>query len=444
MTVLLRLTEARLRRVGERLLDGSQFTVTVPERLIAPSRRWRVVLLTADTDRLNWDGANLDVQSGGMPSIAAVARLRGSGRSSTTDDRVRVADAHLLSPPLPIRELVNTLPRPSRSSLRQAMQGIAAELDSPLADDVLSALVRARPDLAEVVESLSRFGASISQGDAAPIVAMERDAAHLALAIAGFEFDDSGLWDVSEMGSYLARLRYAPREEILSGYDALRFPAWQPLPSGRIDWTTFSDGRHQMRIGNVNSTPLERVLGVDLIYRHLGADSFVLVQYKKMSVNSAGSWGYRPDAQLSEELERMRKADDSQPQSAVEPTNWRLYPKGCFVKLVRPPEYLDPANSRLLSGIYLPVPYLDELLTHGTTLGPRGGKWLGYDTIDRYLTTTLFVALVREGWIGTRGVTTRAIEALVNAAVGQGNSIMIAEEVGTLAGSERRGRRQPI
>ena len=73
-----------------------------------------------------------------------------------------------------------------------------------------------------------------------------------------------------------------------------------------------------------------------------------------------------------------------------------------MVKLVRPSEHADPNSDRLLSGIYLPVPYLDELLAGGATLGPRGGQWLGYDTIDRHLTTTLFVALVREGSTGTR------------------------------------------
>src|SRR5208282_1218247 len=157
-----------------------------------------------------------------------------------------------------------------------------------------------------------------------------------------------------------------------------------------------------------------------------------------------GNWGYRPDAQLNTELERMRKVDGAQLQPDGDPTTWRLFPKGCFVKLVRPPEHTDLTSDRLLSGIYLPVPYLDELLADDAALGTRGGRWLGYDTVDRYLTTTLFVALVREGWIGTRGVTTHAIEQLVGAAVGQGDSVMVAEEIGGHRGRERRGRRHNV
>jgi hypothetical protein len=131
-------------------------------------------------------------------------------------------------------------------------------------------------------------------------------------------------------------------------------------------------------------------------------------------------------------------------QANGDPATWRLFPKGCFVKLVRPPDHVDPTSDRLLGGIYLPVDYLDELLAYGTAVGERGGQWLGYDNVDRYLTTGLFITLVHEGWIGTRGVTTRAIEGIVEAAVGQGHSVVLAEEAGEQTGRERRRRRQPV
>ena len=71
-----------------------------------------------------------------------------------------------------------------------------------------------------------------------------------------------------------------------------------------------SDGRHQLRIGNVNSTPLERVLGVDLIYRHLDSDTFVLVQYKRMRRNDAGSpMAIRPLGACSQEVVWSNSSD---------------------------------------------------------------------------------------------------------------------------------------
>jgi hypothetical protein len=441
---LLRLTDERLRRLGRRLFNGEKFTVTVPEGVIEIHRQWRVVLVASETDRLDRDDDEVEAEPGGVPSVIAIARLRGSGRPSTTDERVLVADPHILEPPLPIRELVNRMPSARRPAVRQAAQAVGAELDDPLGAEVLSRLVSLRPELAQVVERLTRFGHEAIEGEEAPILAMERDAFHLALAFAGFKFDDTGQWSAGAVGGYLSRLQYQPLEESLSGYDAARFPGWEPLPGERTDWTMFTDGKHYMRIGDVNDSKLEIALGVDLIYRHLHSDTFVLVQYKKMSQTVAGKWGYRPDAQLKVELERMRMVDGQPAQPDVDPRSWRLFPKGCFVKIVRPPDRVDPTSDHLLPGIYMPIPYLDAVLASGEAVGERGGQWLGYDTVDRYVNKDLFVALVRQGWIGTQGVTTRAIEGLVDAAVGQGRSVMIAEDAGEQTGRERRGRPRAV
>jgi hypothetical protein len=70
--------------------------------------------------------------------------------------------------------------------------------------------------------------------------------------------------------------------------------------------------------------------------------------------------------------------------------------------------------------------HVEELLAHGEPVG----KWLGHDTIDRYVTTGLCIGLVREGWIGICGVTTCAIDQIVQAAVEQGHSVVLAEETG--------------
>jgi len=75
---------------------------------------------------------------------------------------------------------------------------------------------------------------------------------------------------------------YDVPEDVLIGHDSTRLPDWEPWPAERPDWLTFSNGREHIRIGNVNRTPLENTLGIDLIYRHVEADTFVLIQYKRM------------------------------------------------------------------------------------------------------------------------------------------------------------------
>lgn len=82
----------------------------------------------------------------------------------------------------------------------------------------------------------------------------------------------------------------------------------------------------------------------------------------------------------------------------------------------------------------------DELLADDSTLTDKGARRLGYDTIDRYLTNGLFVDLVRQGWIGTRGLTTKAVTGLIDAAVNAGRSVVLAEGSSDQTGAERRQR----
>ena len=433
MTVLLGLTESRLSRLGHRLRDGEEFTVTIPEQLVRPHRRWRLCFLIAEVGELELEQSDMPlVDTPGAPSIIGVARLRGSGRPTTTDDRVTIAEPELVDPPLELRQLSDS----KLAMLPRVTPDTAIEVEGQRNDDLIQSVLSLRPDLTATINGLSRYHeAEPIAGDEGEVLALERDAVHLALSFAGFDVDDTATWNPSAEGGYLSRLAYVPREEVLSRYDASRFPGWQPLTGNRVDWTLFTDGNRSLRVGDVNATKLERILGVDLIYRHLDSDTFVLVQYKKMTRDAHRKWSYRPDAQLDAELERMRKVDTTAVDAAANPATWRLYPRGCFLKLVRPPEFFDPTSDRLLSGIYLPLLYLDELFAaHEESRRPH----LGYNTVDRYMTAELFVALVREGWIGTRGVTTRAIQTLVGAAVGAQRSVIIAEETGQQPGRVRR------
>jgi hypothetical protein len=372
------------------------------------------------------------VDTPGTPSIIGVARLRGSGRPTTTDDRVTIAEPSLVDPPVELRQLgdVNLVRLP------RVNPDTAIEIEGQRNDELIQRVISLRPDLTAFINSLSRFQeAQPIVGNEGDVLALQRDAVHLALSFAGFDVEDTATWNAAADGGYLSRLAYMPREEVLSRYDASRFPNWQPVTGNRVDWTLFTDGRRSLRVGDVNATKLERILGVDLIYRHLESDTFVLVQYKKMMRDAQRKWSYRPDAQLDAELERMRKVDMTAVEAAAAPATWRLYPRGCFLKLVRPPEVFDPSSDRLLAGMYLPLLYLDELIA----AHPEGTRpHLGYDTLDRYMTAELFVALVREGWIGTRGVTTRAIQTLVDAAIGEQRSVIIAEETGPQPGRVRR------
>jgi hypothetical protein len=339
---------------------------------------------------------------------------------------------------LPLRELVSGVPSAHRPEIRRASRKVAAGLTGSVGEAVVETLLRLRPDVQPTVRHLMRGEDNeFIEGPAGQVLVLERDAVRAALSIAGLGVEPLQEWSGTNPRGFLASLKYQPSEDVLVAHDAVRFPDWDVLPGGRPDWTVFSNGRSHMRVGNVNRTSLEHTLGVDLIYRHVEADTTILVQYKRMKRGAKGEWFYRPDKQLATELQRMRQVD-AQPSRDNSPQTWRLYPRGCLLKLVRQPNNFDPSSDRLLPGIYLPLEYLDELLADDSTLTDRGARRLGYDTIDRYLTNDLFVALVRQRWIGTRGLSTKAVGALIDAAVGSDRSVILAEESSEQTGAERR------
>jgi hypothetical protein len=152
--------------------------------------------------------------------------------------------------------------------------------------------------------------------------------------------------------------------------------------------------------------------------------SFVLVQYKTMRrEGNPSKLVYRPDKQLEEELDRMRKikpgADDGSP------AGFRLSSATCFLKLCKPVVRLDRGRD-LVSGMYLPLDYYDVLAASPDVRGPRGGVALSYDTVRRHVGNDLFVALVRGGWVGSRGATTKKLTNLVLAGLAADRSVTIA------------------
>ena len=77
-----------------------------------------------------------------------------------------------------------------------------------------------------------------------------------------------------------------------------------------IGSVVLTDGNEYLTILNCNRQPLEQTLGVDLVYYSHRFDSFVLVQYKRMSEGKRGA-EYRPrnDPSHEKELKRMIRTE---------------------------------------------------------------------------------------------------------------------------------------
>lgn len=441
MTVWLHMSDVRLDQVAWRIGEGREFTTTVPGRELRLRRDQRLCLVLGDhpiADGEAYGEWEPDYDAPKDLYVLAVGRVRGSGRPATTDFRVKVDLLHFLAEPVKLRAVVGQVPHSprSRTGIRTT---VARDLGQDTTESYRDALDVLLPGLGQVIDAMLTNGEVPTSPSAAATLAEERDATHLALRIAGIDVDPDDWWNDTAT-SYLSSLGYAARESALLGHDATRFGDFELSGGIRPDWLEFTDGQVSLRIANVDKTPLEETLGVDLIYRHVDADTFVLVQYKRM-VKTPNGWIYRVDDQFRDELERMSRVDaGDKRRSTAGPDTWRLNPGACWFKLVTPPDTFDLTSRKVLPGLYLPLEYAEELLADDCTLGPRNGRRFRWDDIDRYVTSGTFTQLVREGWIGSRGLKTRALQKLIDAALDQDRAVVLAEEIGTPTGSSRRTR----
>jgi hypothetical protein len=205
-----------------------------------------------------------------------------------------------------------------------------------------------------------------------------------------------------------------------------------------------TNGEDYLTILNCNRQPLERTLGVDLIYYNHRYDSFVLVQYKRMTEGAESVPEYRPsrDASHAKELKRMTQAEKmlSRVPMVVEReiASFRLSGDPFFVKLceAKAKAVLDAG---MVSGMYIPLDLWRRLLVSPTIRGPRGGVALTWDNCQRRFNNGEFTSLLRQGWIGSRVGASRVLSNIVARVLSSGRMLVLAA---TSDGLSRRDLRR--
>ncbi|MFF3695027.1 hypothetical protein [Streptomyces sp. NPDC002221] len=266
----------------------------------------------------------------------------------------------------------------------------------------------------------------------------QRDATGSLLRIADFPLSALAAWQrpLSEDAPYTAGLIPQPVEHSLIDYDVRvageafgMFSEWQQGNTVRCDIHVLHDASgRRLEVVNVNATPVESRLGTDMLYYHEPTKSFVFVQYKRLDPETRSIY---VDKRLRSQLDRLEEtARLSSP--PTQPSEWRLGSDPCFVKLAYWPQNTDrhPVQG-LASGMYLPVSYIRLLLEDDCTRGKRTdstARVLGYDQVERHLTGTQFIDLVKHGLTGTVGTTREQLYALVKQRVSTGHSVVVATE----------------
>lgn len=377
---------------------------------------------------VSWEGDAID----------ALAILRPGARVANYKQRITIDEFEVFDEPVETEELAQGLDetpeyvRVSRSIL--AAIGSRSQLTEKAADALRVTLERLRPGASSVWEELEHLAegglAALWTNDAEPIVAYERDAVGLALGAAGFTRSEQLRgWRGDAETPFLSGLReLRVTEDTIIDYDAGVFGDWEAISEHLVGIVQFGQGDRRLTVVNANRTDIEKNLGVDLLYYSHNYEAYVLVQYKRLRKGEE-TWEFRPsqDRNFEPELQRMREIAEPGEDDG-DPDEHRLGENFCFVKFCKPNTSATArtAKGELSGGMYLPLDYLDKLLATDRLEGPRGGVTIRYDRVRRWMTNGDFEALLRNAWVGSRGLSTEDLTKVVRRSLDAKHSIVMA------------------
>lgn len=214
------------------------------------------------------------------------------------------------------------------------------------------------------------------------------------------------------MGAYLY-------EDNVVRADASQLPGFDAIASDVTGRAVFQRRDERLVIYTANKLPLEKMLGVDLIYINETRGNIVMVQYKMLEEDKqeggASNWLFRPDKQLREEMARMQLPDF---EGSL--TDYRLSRNPFFFKFVKRKIVDDSHQSFLVS-----LDHLNQILAAPEAKGPKGGIRLSYEALDgTYLRETDMLGLIRCGYVGTHRAETEALATII-ADVAKGNKAVV-------------------
>lgn len=434
-------------------LGGNQFLEARYQWI--PEHGYVLTIKAERLEELERDLAGSSICSHAIPKIPAAARRRGMlcFISSTRGYFTHVArsvvyyEAESGKDKLEIWNLAS-FAKPVRISLVKARikgkqawrarKAIGGGHVSPAAFNlILEAFSRADPDAARIAQELidkSPAPADVEPTNASINWAYQRDAVITSLEIAGIpkeqlkvesQLDRKASNDLSSIFDTEEDVTTIEDLAILQDLDATN-EDWHFVKRQHYPAKTFTNGETKLTVILANKLPLERQLGVDLIYVNETLSSVVFVQYK-MFGGVDGEDGYRPNKQLDIEISRMDDAAVLLSAIDVDEScaGYRFGSDPFFLKFCS--KLLTHDTAGHVPGIYVPVSYWKRLIKDQTGRGKKGGTVVHASTFGRrYFTPTHFIDLVDRGWAGTTTLQTAVLASYLKAMLSGEKGVVLA------------------
>jgi hypothetical protein len=357
---------------------------------------------------------------------------RGRSRAASFKNQIRFTDFYRFDPPIVLNDLLEDFTTRLRPHLIRTSQGHGQRVPPSTWAELLDTVERMRPESVNAIARLERVRQrAIRPWTKSRTVIEERDAVNLALRMAAMNERDLLAWDPGDDDDppepFLAALEASQGYEAqMIEHDAGVFGGWRRVRKHLRGVTQFERGRRRLTVFNVNTRDVESTLGVDLIYYMARYDSYVLVQYKRMTSELGKVAAYRPGGSYKKELSAMNKFERDFCDADTEALrDYRLDP-GPFYFKIGDASSCSVDMTSMVPGMYIPLAYWRRLVTNPATKGDRGGVRITHDAAGRYITNTLFVELVQGGWIGSRTCRSGVITSMINAWLRGGHSLILA------------------
>lgn len=199
--------------------------------------------------------------------------------------------------------------------------------------------------------------------------------------------------------------------------EASNLPGFEKISQSLTGKATFKKRDEQLTIYTANKLPLEKMLGVDLIYVHETRGNIVMIQYKMLEADDTEEWVFRPNSQCFDEISRMQL-----PRIQAAITDYRLHRSPFYFKFVKRKGVTGSPQSFLIS-----LDHFQQLLNSQASRGPKGGVRISYKALDgTYLRQADILSLIRSGYIGTHRVETDSLRLIIEEVANGNRAVVIA------------------
>lgn len=226
----------------------------------------------------------------------------------------------------------------------------------------------------------------------------------------------------------------ATEDEIIN-HDMKFFSDFKEEDGYHIKTNVFSDENNKILVTMVNRNAIEQVLGVDLVYYNEEAESFTLVQYKRMTKSDKGkTFSYYPgsDGNYEKDIGLMQTHTDTLHKIETDRIgenlnkyydDYRGFGSPFFFKFTNSVIF-KPFHNSVIQGFYLPfdmwMSFVEDRKRIGKTLVASS------KALNKYIGVNTFCWLLKIGIIGSRRCSVDEITNVMAECIRNNRSVVFA------------------